>query len=285
MDTQDTAVKDTGEVKTPEATSPVAEQTTQPEVIAEVPVTAEKPVQTPETSEVTEGEPEKLPDKDENLDKGEQGRAFAEMRHEIKALKEQVEEKKARQSSFDNIKQFTPQPQYVQVDPNRFVDNLGNFNQFAFEGAKQQADLHNQQVQRQIANETVEYKLDEYKARQKHPALNTNSKFERAVASEYQARLLETIGDPTKPQPLIEKIADEYAPYFAADKKDIVKEVIKETTQKVKEQLSVKEQASLSAAGRSQPIQSSSEELQRLRVASRRGDSRAIMERFKRIRS
>ena len=277
MDTQE-AVKDSGEVKTPVSVPPTEEQKTQPEVITEVPDTAEKPEKTPETNEVAEGEPEE--ELKDNSDRGDAGRAFAEMRREIKDLKEQVEEKKTRQSSFDNIRTVAPQPQYVQVDPNRFYDTTGNFNKPAYDSAIQSASIHNNQVQRQIANETVEYKLDEWKARQKHPALNTNRKFERAVANEYQARLLETIGDPTKPQPLIEKIADDYASYFT-DKRDIVKE----TTQKVKEQLSVKEQASLGATGRSQPNQTSSEELQRLRVASRRGDSQAIMERFKRIRS
>ena len=272
MDTQK-AVKDTGEVETPVSTPPVEEQKTTPEVISETPETAEKPVETPEVPE-TEGEPE-LPE-----DKSEQGKAFAEMRHEIKTLKEQVEEKKTRQSSFDNIRQIAPQPQFVQVDQNQFYDPQGNFNRPAYDMAVQRANYHNQQVSSRMAAETVEYKLDEWNARQRHPALNTNRKFERAVASEYQARLLETISDPAKPTPKIEQIADEYAPYFATDKKDIVKE----TTQKVKQQLTEKEQASLSATGRSQPTQPTSEELQRLRVASRRGDKVAIAERFKRIR-
>lgn len=278
MDTQE-AVKETGEVKTPVSTPPVEEQQTQPEVTSQVPEAAEKPEKTPETNEVPEGEPEESSENKD--DKGDQGRAFAEMRRKIKELEEQVEERKTRQSSFDSIRNITPQPQFVQVDPSQFVDPQGNFNKFAYDNAVQKANYHNNQVSSRMAAETVEYKLDEWKARQKHPALNTNRKFERAVANEYQARLLETLGDPAKPQPSIERIADEYASYFVTDKRDIVKE----TTQKVKEQLSVKEQASLAASGRSQPGQTSLEELQKLRVASRKGDSRAIMERFKRIRS
>jgi hypothetical protein len=266
-------------VETPETTSPVVEQKTQPEVTSEVPETAEKPDKTPDTNEVNEGEPnEVVPEKN---DKGEQGRAFAEMRRKIKDLEEQVEGAKTRQSSFEQIRNIAPQPQYMQVDPNQFVDPQGNFNRSAYDIAVQRANFYNNQVSSRMAAETVEYKLDEWKARQKHPALNTNHKFERAVAAEYQTRLLETLSDPSRSQPKIEQIADEYAPYFSTDKKDIVKE----TTQKVKEQLSVKEQASLSATGRSQPGFSSIEELNRLRIASRKGDSRAIMERFKRIRS
>ncbi len=269
----------TGEGETPVASPPEAEQQTTPEIQSEDSETAEKPEQTPETLPEKEGVlPDQLPE-----DKTEQGRAFAEMRRKIKALEDQVAEKKTRQSSFDSLSKIgitAPPPQFVQVDQNRFYDQQGNFNKPAYDIAVQQAGQHNQQVQRQIANETVEYKLDEYKARQKFPELNTNRKFERAVAAEYQTRLLETISDPGKPQPLIEEIADEYAPYFAS-KKDIVREA----TQKVKEQLSVKEQASLAATGKSQPGQSGSEDYQKLRMLSRKGDSKAIMERFKRIRS
>ncbi len=273
------AATNTGEGETPVSTPPVEEQQTTPEVQSEVPETAEKPEQTPEALPEKEGVlPEGLPE-----DKTEQGRAFAEMRRKIKALEDQVAEKKTRQSSFDNLNKIgitAPPPQFVQVDQNRFYDQQGNFNRPAYDVALQQASNHNQQVQRQIANEQVEYKLDEYKARQKFPELNTNRKFERAVASEYQTRLLETISDPSKPQPKIEEIADEYAPYFASKK-----DAVKEATQKVKEQLSVKEQASLAATGKSQPGQSSSDELQKLKILTRKGDSKAIMERFRRIRS
>lgn len=273
------AVTNTGEGETPVSTPPVEEQQTTPEIQSEVPESAEKPEQTPETLPEKEGVlPEGLPE-----DKTEQGRAFAEMRREIKALKEQVAEKKTRQSSFDSLNKIgitAPPPQFVQVDQNRFYDQQGNFNRPAYDIAVQQANNHNQQVQRQVVNEQVEYQLDKDKAYQKFPELNTNPKFERAVAAEYQTRLLETISDPSKPQPKIKEIAEEYAPYFASKK-----DVVREATQKVKEQLSVKEQASLAATGKSQPGLSGSDELQKLRLLTRKGDSKAIMERFKRIRS
>lgn len=275
MDKTKTAVPESGEVETPVSTSPVEEQKTQPEVISEVSETAEKPEKTPEEALTTEGKTLEAQD-----EKSEQGKAFAEMRHRIKELERQVEEKQARQSSFDNIRNIAPQPPLIQVDPNQFVDQAGNFNRLAYDAAQQQANLQNQQASRQIAAETVEYKLDEYRARQKHPALNTNRKFERAVAVEYQARLLETINNPTARQPRIEEIADEYAPYFSVDQKT----VIKETTQKVKEQIAVKEQASLSASGRSQPAPQSDAELDDLRKRSRRGDAWAIAERMRRLR-
>jgi hypothetical protein len=276
MDTQNSAVQESGEVKTPVSTPPVEEQTTHSEVINEVPETAEKPDKTPDAPIE---EPKESPNEAQD-EKSEQGRAFAEMRHEIKKLKEQVEEKKARQVSFDQIRQVAPTPQYQQVDPNQFVDATGAFNKPAYDYAARQAAAHNQQVARQVAAETVEYKLDEYRARQKYPALNTNARFERAVAAEYQTRLLETIGDPTTPQPSIEKIAEEYAPYFAVDQKT----VIKEATQKAKQQLTEKEQASLSAAGRSQQSVPNDAELNVLRRKSRYGDNKAIAERLKRLR-
>ena len=275
MDKTKKAVKETGE-ETPVSTPPVEEQKTTPEVIEEVPETAEKLEETPETPEVTEGETEQLPD-----DKSEQGRAFAEMRRRIKDLESEVEEKKARQSSFDSLKQFAPQPQYVQVDPNRFYDGEGRFNQIAYDTAVQQANIHNQTVSRQQAADTVDYKLDEWKARQKHPGLNTNRKFERVVASEYQARLLETINDPTKPTPSIERIADDYAPYFSTDQKNIVKKV----TEQVKTQLTEKEQASLSATGRSQPAGMSDAEYLNLRKQTRLGNKDVLAERLRRLKS
>lgn len=276
MDSNQTAEKKSGEVETPVSAPPVEEQKTTSDVTTEVPETAEKPVETPETPQVTESETEQLPE-----DKTEQARAFAEMRRKIKDLESTVEEKKARQSSFDQLKQFTPQPQYVQVDPNRFVDAQGNFNRLAFDTAVQQANIHNQTVARQQAGETVDYKLDEWKARQKHPSLNTNRKFERVVASEYQARLLETINDPTKPQPKIEQIADEFAPYFSVNNKNVVQQV----TKQVKQQLTEKEQASLSATGRSQPGSMSDEEYARLRRDTRLGKKEAIVERIRRLKS
>jgi hypothetical protein len=276
MDKTKKAEKETREEETLESTSPVEEQKTQPEVIEEVPETAEKPDETPETPETTEGETEELPE-----DKSEQGRAFAEMRRKIKDLESEVEEKKARQSSFDQLKQFTPQPQYVQVDPNRFVDTQGNFNQPAYDQAVQQANLHNQTVSRQQAESAVDYKLSEWTARQKHPALNTNRKFERAVASELQARLLETLSDPTKPQPNIAQIADELAPFYAVDQKNVVKKV----TAEVKQQMAEKEQASLSASGKSQPSGMSDAEYQNLRKQTRLGNKEAIAERLRRLKS
>lgn len=273
MDTTTQAVQDTGEVKAPVSTSPVEEQKT-PSVVTSETETAEKPVETPD--EVTQDVPDETLD-----DKSEQGRAFAEMRHKIKELEERVEEKKARQVSFDQIRQVAPTPQTVAVDPQRYVDpTTGVFNKPAYDFDSARANQHNQQINRQVAEETVTYKLDEYKARQKYPALNTDARFERAVANEYQARLLETISNPTAQQPSIEKIADEYAPYFSVDQKN----VIKETTQRVKQQLTEKEQASLSASGRSQPQGMTDVEYNQLRVKSRKGDTKSIAERMKRIK-
>lgn len=272
MDPQDGAEKQE-EVVSPQVESP----TTENEITPKVPDTAEKPVETPVEPEREVVEPEL-----ETEEKSETGKAFAEMRHEIKNLKKQLEEKQTRQSSFDNLQNIKATPQFQKVDPNQFIDpSTGNFNRLAYDVAVNQANQVNVSIASQQAREAVEMKFDEYQSRQKHPALNTNKRFERAVAAEYQARLLETIGNPNAKQPTIMEIADELSPNFTKDFKTVEKEV----TQKVKEQLTEKERGSLSATGRSQPGFSNQEELNRLRVASRRGDSKAIMERFKRIRS
>lgn len=273
MDNPNGAEKQEETVVTPQVESPATENETTPQV----PETAEKPVETPD-----EPKGELIEKPSETDEKSETGRAFAEMRHEIKNLKKQLEEKQTRQSSFDNLQNIKATPQFQRVDPNQFVDPAtGNFNRYAYDVAISQANQMNVNAASQQAKEAVEMKFDEYQTRQKHPALNTNKRFERAVASEYQARLLETIGDPNAKTPTIMEIADELSSNFTKD----IKTVEKEVTQKVQQQLTEKERGSLSAAGRSQPGFSNQEETNRLRVASRRGDSRAIMERFKRIRS
>lgn len=270
MDKIQGAVKQEEEAVSSQVDSPETETPTAPEV----PETAEKPVETPEE----QTEPEKLPD--ESDQKSEQGKAFAEMRRKIKELEAKVKEKETRQSSFDSLQQFIPQPQPTRIDPNQFVDASGNFNQVAYNVAINQANQYNADLARKQATETVEFKLDEYQARQRFPELNTNKRFERAVANEYQARLLESVGNPQGRVPTIQEIAEEYAPYFSKDAKSVVKEV----TQKVKEELTEKEQAALSASGRAIPQSQTNEELERLRQRSRKGDFWAVAERMKRAK-
>lgn len=266
MDEDKTAVIDSGEAETPEVESPTTEEKTASEEVE----TAEKPEETPTTEDETV---------EESVDQSRQGKAFAEMRNEIKRLKEEVAEKKTRQSLFDQGQQLFSQPQYQSVDPNRFYDANGQFNRYAYDQAVAQATANNQEVSRQAAAQTVDFKLDEWKARVKHPELNTNKKFERAVANEYQAQLIESAYDPSKRAKSIEEIADEYAPYYKGQQK-----TVKQVTEQVRKQLTEKEQAALSSSGRSQPGISTQGELDELRVRSRQGDKTAIAERLRRLR-
>jgi len=257
--------------KTPISETPSEEQKTTPEVAD----TAEKPVETPDNEK---GEPEKLPQTTE------QAKAFQEMRRRIKELEEQVGEKKARQSAFDQLKpKYSPdqiQQAKEQVDINKFIDpTTGQF----------QAHLYNEAVNKTIdatrreaqftASQTVAQSMDEARAKDKYPALDPESEefnrdFEESVASKYFFQLYQG------KNPSIYKIASKEAKVFVKD----IKKVEQETTQKVKEQLTEKEQAALSASGRSQPGLSDRERLEVLQDRSRHGDNWAVAERLRRAK-
>lgn len=256
------------EVETPVTETPSVEPKTSPEEV----VTAEKPVETP----ITESETEQLPS-----DQSEQAKAFQAMRQEIKELKTKVEEKKNRQSLFDQGQALFTQPKYQTVDPNQFIDpSTGFFNKPAYEQTVQQVNAYNQRVATTTASETVDHKLDEWKARQKHPELNTNRKFERAVANEYQAQLIESAYDPSARAKSIEEIADDLAPFYKVDQKKMVQQV----TANVQQQLTAKEQASLNSAGRSQPGASGAQDLLTLQKRTRQGDLNATVARLRNLK-
>lgn len=267
MDDQTKGVSSPPETTPPVTVTPPVEQQT-PEVISE---TAEKPVQTP--PETTGDE---LPS-----EQSEQAKAFQRMRQEIKELKTKVEEKQNRQSLFDQGQQLFSKPKYETVDPNQFVDpTSGYFNRPAYEQTVQRVNAYNQQLAQKTASDTVEQKLDEWQARQKHPELNSNRVYERAVANEYQAQLLETLSNPTARVKSISEIADELAPYYKVSQKQMVKEI----TANVQQQLTDKEQASLSSSGRSQPSAPSADEVRNLQKLTRRGDLNATVERLRRMK-
>jgi hypothetical protein len=231
MDDQKMAVNTAAEEPTAVATPPVAEQQAQTERVE----TPEKDVKTP----IADGLLGDLPE-----DKGEQGKAFAEMRHKVKELEQKLEEKQTRQSSFDELNKV-----YAPVANQQGVD----------------------------VDAKIRWQLQEFQARQEFPQLNTDKKFERAVANEYQTRLLENAYNPNGVEPDIRQITKELAPHFIKNTDEKVKEAVKQ----VKEGLSEKEQAALTTTSRSQPQPARNEDLVQ---KSRQGDNWAIAERLNRLK-
>lgn len=216
-------------------------------------------IQTPEVNEVqeevaTQTETEettdyKETDSDLPQEGSEQAKAFQKYRHENKQLKEELEnlkkgltERKTRQSSFEQLK--TPQTSDI--------------------------------------DQTVEYKLDEIRAREKYPQLDPTSEkfdpdFEEEVASVYFFNVYQ--GRQVKISDIAKRLTDK-----RGLPKQELKKVEAEVTQKVKAGITAKEQASLSAAGRSQQGYTSAQEHQSLVDRSRSGDNMAIAERLRRIK-
>lgn len=265
---EEQVVEKTEEVVTSVTESPTVEAKTAP-IVDDA---AEKPVQTPSQ----DGESFEQP--------SEQGKAFAEMRHEIKELKKQLEDKKRQQSVFEQIKpSYNPADVLAsnqQVDIRKYTDPVtGEFQADAYNQAVNQRFESTQRQSQYIASQVAAETFDEVRAKEKYPQLDTNTEvydqeFERKVAAQYFFEKYQG------KQPSILKIAENEAKtYFRDDAK-----VQKETAQKIKEELTEKEQASMSAAGRFQPGESSSAELELLRQQTRKGDDWAVAERLRKIR-
>jgi len=231
MDDQNMAVNASAEGSTAEFVPPTDETKNQSETIA----TPEKDAKTP----IADDQLADLP-----VDKGEQGKAFAEMRHKVKELEQKLEEKQTRQSSFDELNKV-----YAPVANQQGVD----------------------------VDAKIRWQLQEFQARQEFPELNTDKEFERAVANEDQTRLLENAYNPNGVEPDIREITKKLAPRFVKNTDEKVKEAVKQ----VKEGLSEKEQAALTATSRSQPQPAKREDLVQ---KSRQGDNWAIAERLQRLK-
>lgn len=190
-------------------------------------------------------EPESLPEEG-----SEQAKAFQRLRQERKKLldeneqlKKGLSDRKTRQSHFEQLK------------------NPGT------------SDI----------DQTVEYKLDEIKAKEQYPQLDPSSDkydsdFEEEVASVYFFNLYQ--GRQAKISDIAKRLTDKRGMPKAE-----LKKVEAEVTQKVKQGITQKEQASLSAQGRSQPGYASAQEHESLVNRSRTGDNWAIAERLKRASS
>jgi len=268
MDDTQQAVKDEGEIETPALDSPSEGQQTfsdDPESSAEKPENL--------TQDTEELSPEFDP-------KSEQGKKFAEMRHEIKKLKEQVGERESRRSAFDQLK---PSPTandiaYAQqrLDIQRFVDpNTGEFQADAYNRAVEQKLDENRAISAKTAERAAHQTFDELKAKEKYPQLDVTSPsydgdFDEAVASRYYFQLAQG------KTPSILSLAQQEARWRGQEDKKL--------QDKAKQHEGVKDQASVSPDTRSR-VGGDASELERLRRQSREGDFDAIAERVKRITS
>lgn len=275
MDKQNEAVINTaGEVETPVSTPPVDEPKT-------TSVDSETPADSRSDEAVVETRtdvPDELPQ-----DQSEQAKAFQTMRRKLKELEVQVSEKKRRQSVFEELKpssvsQNVPTAS-APIDVNQFIDpSTGQFNAHEYNAAVNRAIESARREAHYTASQTVNQTIDENRAREKFPQLDPNSdqfdaSFEEKVASRYFFDLYRG------KNPTLSKIAEAEAKvHFRTDERKLEKEV----AQKVKEQLTEKEQAALSAGGRSKPQDLTSQQMESIRRKSREGDLWATAELMKR---
>ena len=254
--------------ESPATVTPAVEPKTLPEEVAP----AEKPVETP----TPEGEPETLPEEPTD-----QAKAFQSQRQEIKRLKEQLEDKKRRESAFSQFKTSYSPTEYqkaeTQVDINNYVDpNSGQFQAYAYNQAVNKIIDGNRRQSNQTAANTARETYDELRMKDKYPETDPESEafdpdFEEAVARRYYWELANG-----KTSSLV-KLADMEAKLRGKEAKKVA--------EKAGLQEAEKEQASLGPNVRSKPGFANLEKLEALRKRTRFGDEDAIVERMRNIKS
>jgi len=240
-----------------EKAADVTAQTSPPQV--EAPLTEEQTSQETD-SQVTD----ELP-----VDVEEQRRAFQEQRLEIKRLKEENEARAKSESAF---KVFRPQAPQAQSNPIRVEDfkdpYTGELDLDRYNGAVNNALLNAKQGARYEAQQAVEERLDEDKARTKYPELFADAETEQEIADRWFAARMR--GE----NPTVSDIAGRVAKRFTT----AVSKAEKIGAEKILEEVSPKEQASLAAEGGtsySSRNQISDDEFERLKRQSRGRDSSA----------
>lgn len=269
MDDDTQAVDQSGEEYTPDSTSPVEEERTQP---TDDSVSAEKPDKTPEE----EGGESEESDVDRN---------WKAIREENKRLKQELESRQSGKGVLDELRPQYSEAQYARaqesVDINNYVDpTTGQFQAHAYNQAIENALSQRTAQAEAKASQTARQAVDEMIAKQKYPQLDPNSteydrEFESRVAAQYYFEFAKTGTFPS-----LQQLAERESQYSSRSAKGVEKRV----AQKTKEQLTEKEQAALSAAGRSQPAFASSERLAELQRRTQEGDITATMDRMKKVR-
>lgn len=270
MDKNQKAVEREEEAQTSAPASPAEQNQTPSEEVSE-----ESQVQAPEEAEAGE-DLDKLPD-----EPNEQARAFQRLRQEKKRLQEQLREKERRQSVFDELKpsysQVEVQQAQSRVDINNFVDPAtGQFQAHRYNEAVNTLIERNRRVAQQTASESAQQTYDEMRAKEKYPQLDPSSdqydrEFEGRVASQYFFDLYR--GN----KPSILRLAEKEAKYLGV--------TAQKKTAQVKEQETVKEQASLAPASRSKQGFAGMERREELSRRTRQGDLGAVVERMRNIKS
>lgn len=249
---------ETTETSSPQVESPITGgETVQEDAVVQTPVAEETDV----TKSMSE----------------EQRRAFQEQRLENKRLKEQLETIKPGESAFDAFRDQTPPAQSDPVRVDNFYDSVTGLTDWtAYNQAQQQREQAIVAQAKAEARSEVQELMDEERARAKFPELMNNPVTEKQIASRWLYEKVQ--GNKVS----VEQIAEEFARNF----KQAVSKAEKIGAEKVLNEVSEKEKAGLQATSQSSQGASksaSTEELEQLSVATRRGDLDAVTARVSKI--
>jgi hypothetical protein len=208
----------------------------------------------------------------------EQRRAFQEQRQEIKRLKSEIQNRNKGESAFSAFRQQTPPVGQVNaVNIQDFQDPItGETNWQAY---NQQVNTALSQVRQSAtyeAQQAVREEIDEQNARNKHPELFSDPEVEQEIADRWIAAKIR--GE----NPTVTDIADRISKRFGKT----ISKAEKIGAEKILNEVSEKEQASLTVSGQtSQPAQqaASAEQLAELSTKTRYGDDDAIAARMSKI--
>lgn len=191
-------------------------------------------------------------------------KAFQEQRIKIKQLEE---ERIARQSNESAFSVFRPQPQ-IEPHVSQYTDPYtGETNWTAYNQAQAQ------QIKAE-ASQAAEDRIDEYEARQKFPELFADRSVEKLIANNWLGYKME--GKNIS----VSQVAQEVSKLLGRT----VSKAEKSGAEKALEQVTSKEQASLSASGQTGSRQQiSSDESRGLIEATRKGSEDAIAARMSRV--
>lgn len=264
MDDNTKAVESVVETDTTQVTPPVTEEQTT-DVQTEV-------KESDDQGSVIEGSDD-MPESNE-----ETRRAFQEQRQEIKRLRSEIQNRAKGESAFNAFRQQTPPvsgPQAVNIldyqDPITGETNWQAYNQQvnnALNQVRQSATYE--------AKEAVKEELDEQNARNKFPELFEDQEVEQEIADRWIAAKIR--GE----NPTITDIAERVSKRFGK----AVSKAEKIGAEKILNEVSEKEQASLTVSAQtSQPAKqaASAEQLEELSRKSRYGDDDAIAARLSKI--
>jgi len=256
------------------------ESVVEPEPTQVAPPTTEEPtteVQTEVKESFDQGSvAEESVDMPEDVE--EQRRAFQEQRQEIKRLKLEKQNRAKGESAFSAFRQQTPPVGQVNaVNIQDFQDPItGETNWQAYNQQINNALVQNRQSATYEAQQAVREEMDEQTARTKYPELFSDPEVEQEIADRWIAAKLRD------ENPSVTDIADRVSKRFGKT----ISKAEKIGAEKILNEVSEKEQASLTVSGQtSQPAKqaASAEQLEELSRKTRFGDDDAIAARISKI--